>query len=88
MNMHKNARLTRRAVESGLCGGWRAGRRGRLSPKAQVSARGPFVSGLIDIAEKDWQGCTTAHPGRIGRGSRHPRPSSRKSSGAPRALDG
>jgi hypothetical protein len=27
---------------------------------------------LIDIAAKDWRDCRTAHPGRIGCGSRHP----------------
>src|ERR1700751_5375711 len=46
---------SRRAVESGLFGRWRAGRRRRPSPKAQASARGPFARGLMDIAEKDWQ---------------------------------
>src|SRR6516165_9187328 len=49
---------SRRAVESGLCGRWRTDRRRRPSPKAQVSARGPFANGLIGIAEKDWRDCT------------------------------
>ena len=64
---------SRRAVESGLYGRLRAGRRRRPSRKPQASARGPFGSGLIDIAVKDWPGCRIAHPGRIGSVCQHPR---------------
>ncbi len=57
---------SRRVVESGLYGRWRAGRRRRPSPKPQASARVQFASGLIDTAMRDWQDCRIARPGRIG----------------------
>jgi hypothetical protein len=60
---------TRHAVESGLYGGLRAGRRRRpcrTPAEPQASARGPF-------AVKDWLGCRIAHPGRIGSVCQHPR---------------
>lgn len=56
---------SRRAVESGLYGRSRAGRRRRPSRKPQASARGRFASGWIDIAAKDWWDYRIAHPGRI-----------------------
>ena len=55
----------RRVVESGLYGRLRAGRRRRPSPKPLASARGPFGSGLIDIAVRGWQACKTDHRGPI-----------------------
>jgi hypothetical protein len=73
MNVHKNARLTPRG-ESGLYGRLRAGRRRRPWRKPQASARGPFGSGLIDIAVKDWPGCRIAHPARRRSGRVQPRP--------------
>ena len=79
---------SRRAVESGLYGRLRADRRRRPSPKPQASARGPFESGLIDIAAKDWWDCRIAHPVRIGCGSRHPRRWSRRSNGCAASAGG
>ena len=69
------------AVESGLYGRLRAGRRRRPSPKPLASAREPFGSGLIDIAVRGWQACKTDHRGPIDCAGRHPRRWSRRSSG-------
>jgi hypothetical protein len=66
-------RADRTAVDSGQSR--------RLSVKPQESARGRFASGLSVIAERDWQGCKIAPPGRIGCGGQRLRRSSRRSNG-------
>jgi hypothetical protein len=65
MNVHKNARLAPRGRER-IVRQVGVGRCRRPSSKPQASARGRFASGLIDFAEKAWQDCKIAHPGRIG----------------------
>ena len=70
-----------------MYGRWRAGRRRRPLPKPQASARGPFGSGLIDIAVKGWQACKTHHRGPIGCAGRHPRWWPKRSSGGVGKLE-
>ena len=56
----------------------------RLTPRgreADRTASGRFASGLTDIAMMDWRDCGIVPPGRIGFGSRRPRPWSRRSNG-------
>jgi hypothetical protein len=73
MNMHhKNARLTPLDRE-GLVRQVASGRHRRPPHEPQASDRGPFGSGSIDVARKDWWACRNDHRGHIGCDSRHRR---------------